>query len=70
MKLKINYVKNFKFHNFDAVVFCTSHKKYKNIPLSKFNRKTNFFDLNNMINEKKKYHLIKKRIKIHTLGIN
>ena len=59
MKLKINYVKNFKFHNFDAVVFCTSHKKYKNIPLSKFNRKTNFFDLNNMINEKKKYHLIK-----------
>ena len=41
-----------KFAQYNLVIFCVKHKKYKNISIKDFSKKTIYFDLNNVLDEK------------------
>ena len=57
-----------KFSLFNIVLFCVKHKAYKNIPSKFFSKTTSYFDLNNILNEKKINFLRKKNFKFFILG--
>jgi UDP-N-acetyl-D-glucosamine dehydrogenase len=59
-----------KFSKYDIVIFCVNHKKIKDISIQLFSRKPIYFDLNNVIDEKKINFMKKKKFKLFLLGRN
>ena len=57
-----------KFSKFDIVIFCVGHEKIKKIPLKLFSKKPYYFDLNNILENKKISFLKKKNFKLIILG--
>lgn len=57
-----------KFGQYNLVLFCVKHKKYKNISIKNFSKKTTYFDLNNVLNEKIISFMKKNRYKLNILG--
>ncbi len=57
-----------KFCLFDLVLFCVKHKDYNNIPNRYFSKASSYFDLNNVLNNKKINFIKKKNLKLFILG--
>ena len=57
-----------KFKKFDLILFCVKHKNYKKIPLSIFSKKPVYFDLNNVLEEKKINYMKGRNYKLFILG--
>ena len=57
-----------KFEKFDLIAFCVKHKDYKKISLADFSRKPVYFDLNNVLEEKKINYMKRKNYKLFILG--
>lgn len=57
-----------KSNKFDIVIFCVAHDKIKKIPLKFFSKRPYYFDLNNILDEKKISFLNKNNFKLTILG--
>ena len=55
-------------NSFDMILFCVAHKQYKKMNLSKLSKKPLYFDLNLVLNNKKKRFLKKNNYKLKVLG--
>ena len=58
------------FSKYDIVIFCVNHKKIKDISFLLFSKKPIYFDLNNVIEEKKINLMKKRKFKLFLLGRN
>lgn len=66
----INKNKIPKFNKFDLVIFCVNHKKIKDISFKNYSKKPIYFDLNNVLDEKKINLMKKRKFKLFLLGRN
>jgi len=57
-----------KFNNFDLIILCVNHEKIKKIPLKHYSKKPVYFDLNNILDDKKILFMKKKKFKLFILG--
>ena len=58
------------FSKYNIVIFCVKHKKIKDISFQLFSKKPIYFDLNNVIEEKKINLMKKRKFKLFLLGRN
>ncbi len=56
------------FNKYNLILFCVNHDKFKKIPIKKFSKKPLYFDLNNVIDEKKIEFMKKNFFKLFILG--
>ena len=56
------------FRNFDLVVLCVKHNKIQRIPLKHYSKRPIYFDLNNVLEDKKIKFMKKNNFKLFILG--
>ncbi len=61
-------VKKLEFQKYDVVLFCVGHEQVKKINLKRLNKKTIYFDLNNIFTNIDYNFFIRKKINFHELS--